>query len=163
MQLFYQLTKARPQSIAWGLTAKTARANRFQALDPAIVGLYAGPDDLRNEIGTISEIESVHDGWIALADLAFINALDSKTKTQFLMAWEEIRQVQLLQYENANKYCSEEFVKLGTTIYQPTQYEKDVLEIEFGHKRVEWDQVKTRLLGEDGLLIFDGMYKAAKG
>ena len=163
MQFFYRLTKARTQPIDWGLTARTARANRFQALDPCITGLYAGPDGLRNEIGIISEIESVHDGWIALADLAFINALDSKTKTQFLMAWEEIRQVQLLQYEDAANYCSGEFEKLGTKIYQPTQHEKDVLANAFGHERVEWERVKKHLLGEDGMLIFDEMYKAAKG
>ncbi|EPJ54602.1 MAG: hypothetical protein OFPI_06540 [Osedax symbiont Rs2] len=163
LQVFYRLTKASTQSIGWRLTARTARANRFQALDSSITGLYAGPDGLRNEIGIISEIESVHDGWIALADLAFINALDSKTKAQFLMAWEEIRQAQLLQYENATKFCSNEFKKLGTKIYQLTQHEKNVLSNAFGHERVEWERVKKRLLGEDGMLIFDGMYKAAKG
>ena len=163
LKFFYRLTKARTQSIGWGLTAKLARANRFQALDPATTGLYAGPDGLRYEIGIISEIESVHDGWIALADLNFINALDSITKTQFLMAWEEIRQAQLLQYENATKFCSDEFKKLSTKIYQPTQHEKDVLANAFGHERVEWERVKKHLLGEDGMLIFDEMYKAAKG
>ena len=79
------------------------------------------------------------------------------------MAWEEIRQVQLLEYESANKFCSNELEKLGTTIYQPTEHEKDVLAKTFWHERSEWGEVKKRLLGEDGLLIFDGMYKAAKG
>ena len=59
---FYQICKARPHIIPWELTAKTARVGRFEALAPSITGLYSGPDGLRNEIGIISEIESVHDG-----------------------------------------------------------------------------------------------------
>jgi len=163
LQVFYKLTRARPQSIPWHLTAKTARAGRFEALDPSIAGLYAGPDNLRQEIGIISEIESVHDGWIAIANLDFIHALDSTTKTQFLAAWEAIQQAQLIQYAKAKQLCSAEFVKLGTKIYQPTRAEKSDLATAFGHERAEWDTTKKRLLGEDGMIIFDGMYKAARG
>jgi TRAP-type C4-dicarboxylate transport system substrate-binding protein len=163
LSFFYQLMKARTQNIDWALTARTARANRFQALDPSITGLYAGPGGLRNELGIISEIESVHDGWIAITDLAFINALDPKIKKQFLLAWEEIREVQLLQHENTTKFCSSELEKLGTKIYKPTKHEKNALENAFGHERAEWIPVKKRLLGTDGMLLFDQMYKAAKG
>jgi TRAP-type C4-dicarboxylate transport system substrate-binding protein len=163
LKYFYQMTRARPHTIAWRLTAITARARRFQALDPSITGLYSGPDGLRNEIGVISEIESVHDGWVAIANKDFINTLDSKTRIQFLLAWEEIQQAQSKQYENVNKLCSDKFKKLGTKIYRPSQHDKEVLASTFGHERAEWDPVKKRLLGEDGLLIFDGMYKAAKG
>lgn len=62
LKYFYQICKARPHIIPWELTAKTARVGRFEALAPSITGLYSGPDGLRNEIGIISEIESVHDG-----------------------------------------------------------------------------------------------------
>ena len=46
---------------------------------------------------------------------------------------------------------------------QRTQHEKDVLENTFGHERAECEPVKKRFLCEDDMLIFDGMYKAAKG
>tara|TARA_R110001592_G_scaffold60385_1_gene183561 strand:- start:1515 stop:1631 length:117 start_codon:yes stop_codon:yes gene_type:complete len=38
-----------------------------------------------------------------------------------------------------------------------------VLASAFGRERAEWDPMKKSLLGEDGLFLFDGMYKAAKG
>jgi len=163
LQIFYKLTGARPQSIPWRLTAATARAGRFEALDPSITGLYAGPDNLRQEIGVISEIESVHDGWIAIANVDFINALDTTTRMQFLDAWEAIQQFQLAQYMKAQKLCSAEFIKLGTEIYQPSIAQKNDLASAFGHERPEWDSIKKHLLGRDGIFIFDGMHKAAKG
>lgn len=163
LQIFYKLTGARPQSIPWGLTAATARAGRFDALDSSITGLYSGPNNLRQEIGVISDIESVHDGWIAIANLDFINALDTTTKRQFLEAWEAIQQAQLIQYAKAQKRCSDEFIKIGTEIYQPSKAQKKDLAKAFGHERPEWDAIKKHLLGEDGMIIFDGMHKAAKG
>ncbi|MBG07807.1 MAG: hypothetical protein CME68_03555, partial [Halobacteriovoraceae bacterium] len=129
----------------------------------AIIGLFAGPDNLKNEIGVISEIESVHDGWVAIGNQKFIDELDQKTKSQLLTAFEEVQLKQFQAYQGARNYCVKEFEKLGTKIYALTAAEKDSLSKAFGHQNAAYNDIKTGLLGPKGLSIFDQLYKAAKG
>ena len=163
LKIFYKLTKASPVNIPWRLCARTARAGRYQALDPAIIGLYAGPDGLNKEIGVISEIESVHDGWVAIGNKKYIEELDPKTRSQFLEAFEEIQLQQYQNYQTSRNFCVKEFKKLGTEIYYLTTKEKENLANAFGHQNKAYDDIKKKLLGENGLSLFDGLYKAAKG
>jgi TRAP-type C4-dicarboxylate transport system substrate-binding protein len=164
LAVFYKLAKAKPQNIAWKLCARTARRGRYDALDPSVIGLFAGPEELNKELGTISEIELVHDGWVAIGNTHFIDSLDSQTKKQFFDALEEIQVLQVKNYHKAKNYCSEEFKKLNVKIYTPTSAEKEVLAKSFGHTNPSWVTVKKRLLGNDnGLSIFDDLFKIAKG
>ncbi|WDP91253.1 MAG: TRAP transporter substrate-binding protein DctP [Desulfobacter sp.] len=163
LALFYRLTKAKPMNIPWKFCARTARGGRYDALDPAIIGLYAGPEGLNRELGIISEIKSVHDGWVAIANTDYIAALDSRTRSQFLDAFNEIQGAQLKNYKTAVTFCSEEFKKLGVKIYAPTPREQKVLAKKFGPANPAWEPVKKRLLGADGLAVFDKFYKIAKG
>jgi len=163
LAVFYKLAKAKPQNIAWKLCARTARRGRYEALDPSVIGLFAGPEKLNKELGIISEIELVHDGWVALGNTVFIDSLDPKTRTQFLDALKEIQVMQVKHYHKAKDYCSEEFKKLKVKIYTPTPQEKEVLASSFGHTNPAWDPVKKRLLGDNGMKIFDSFYKIAKG
>lgn len=160
---FYKLAKAIPRAIPWNLTAATARAGRFDALDPAIVGLYSGPDNLKNEIGVISDIGLVHDGWVAISSTDFIESLDASTRTQFLDAFLAIQAAQFDAYQNARKYCEQEFAKLGVKIYAPSKQEHAALVHAFGHANEVWTPVKIALLGPNGPAVFDQLYKAAKG
>jgi len=163
LKVFYELTKAKPFSIGWRLCARTARAGRFDALDPSITGLYSGPEDLNKELGIISEIESVHDGWVAIGNIHFIESMDSQTRIQFLDAFKEIQAKQLKLSRQARTYCVKEFEKLGTQTYALTPEEKKELADAFGHLNPAWDPVKKRLLGDNGMVIFDKFYKIAKG
>jgi TRAP-type C4-dicarboxylate transport system substrate-binding protein len=163
LAVFYKLVKAKPQNIAWKLCARTARRGRYDALDPSVIGLYAGPEGLNRELGVISEIELVHDGWVAIGNTNFIDSLDAGTRRQFFDAFKEIQTVQVKSYHQAKNYCSQEFNKLGVKIYTPTSLEKEVLAKSFGHTNPEWDEVKKRLLGDNGMNIFDQFYKVAKG
>ena len=161
--VFYQLTKANPRAIPWRLCAGMARQGRYQALDPSVIGLFSGPDELNKELGVISKIDTVHDGWVAIANSEFIESLDQKTQTQFLDSFQEIQSEQKKLYQQASRFCTQEFAKLGTKIYTPTQQEKDVLAQSFGHTNPAWIPVKKRLFGEDGIKVFDELYKFAKG
>ena len=163
LAIFYKLTKANPVKIAWKLCAGTARAGRYQALDPAIIGLFAGPDNLKKEIGVISEIESVHDGWVAIGNQKFIDELDQITRAQILMAFEEVQIEQYEHYKNSRSYCVKEFEKLGTKIYTPTSAERESLAKAFGHQNPVYDEIKKQLLGPKGLSIFDDLHKVSKG
>ncbi len=163
LRVFYELTKAKPISIPWKHCAKTAHGGRYDALDPSVVGLYSGPGYLNKELGIISEIESVHDGWVAIGNTGFIESLDSKTRIQFLDAFKEIQVEQLKLYKRSKVFCAEEFAKLGTKIYTPTPKEKKVLSDLFGHTNPAWEPVKKRFLGNNGIAIFDKLYKIAMG
>ena len=163
LKIFYNLTNANPMKIPWGLCARTARGGRYDALDPAVIGLWAGPDNLNREIGVISEIESVHDGWVAIGNKEFIDSMDSKTRTQFLTAFEEIQLKQYENYKTSKNYCEKEFEKFGAKIYTPTTKEREALAQAFGHQKSDYDAIKKKLLGSKGLSVFDDLYKAAKG
>ncbi len=161
--VFYKLTKARPQSIAWKLAAATARGGRYQALDPSIAGLYSGPDNLRAEIGVISTIESVHDGWVAIGNKKFVDAMDAPIRTQFLDAFAELQPAQAKLAISAEEYCAQEFSKQGVKIYNPTTKEREALAQAYGHTQDAWGPVKKELFGDNGAAVFDELYKAAKG
>ncbi|MFK7824395.1 MAG: TRAP transporter substrate-binding protein [Oligoflexales bacterium] len=160
---FYTLTKAKPRNVAWKLCAKNAEAGRFEALDPSITGLYAGPGGLRNHLGVISEIESVHDGWVAIGNLDFVDSMDVQTKKEFLSAFEKIQLAQRKAYEKSKEFCSNEFQKLGTKIYTPTPEEREELAKAFGHSHKSWESIKKKLLGSDGLKVFDQFLQASVG
>lgn len=163
LEVFYKLTKALPLNLPWRLTSKAASLGRFEALDPAVIGLYAGPGGLNKELGIISEIESVHDGWVAIGNLDFIESLDHKTRIQFLDAFEEIQALQIKSYQNSKNYCIQEFKKLGVKVYTPSNKEKEILSNAFGHTNPVWEPVKKTLLGSNGLAIFDEFYKVVHG
>ncbi len=160
---FYSMAKASPMKIDWKLCAKAARKQRFEALDCSISGLYSGPDQLHREIGIISEINSVHDAWVAIGNTDYIAALDSHTRGQFLAAFDEIQLRQREQAKRAKSYCSDKFIAAGVEIYTPTVREKSSLEAAFSHSSSRWSPVKKRLLGPDGMAIFDQLYQVAKG
>lgn len=159
----YKLAGAEPHPVAWKYCARTARAGRFDALDPAPAGLFAGPDNLRNEIGTISEIASVHDGWVAIANTGFVDAMDAKTRTRFLEAFEAVQAAQFESFRRVRRHVETEFGKLGVDIYRPTPEEKEAFSEAFGPAHPAWEQVKRDLFGKDGPAIFDELHAAATG
>jgi TRAP-type C4-dicarboxylate transport system substrate-binding protein len=158
---FYKISNSNPITIPWGLAAKNARGNRFEALDSSPIGLYAGPDNLKKSIGKISLISSVHDGWVAIANSDFLESLDSKTKTQFLDAMEEIQREQMKLYQKAENYTFDQFRKLGAQIYRPTKLEIKKLAESFGHTHNSWKSIKKNLLGANGINIFEKLLEAS--
>ena len=162
LKVFYELAQATPVSIPWKHCAKTAHGGRYDALDPAVIGLYSGPGNLKKEIGIISEIASVHDGWVAIGNTDFIDTLDSQTRRQFFNAIEEIRVEQYKGYKRAKQACIRGFEELGVTIYTPTPKEIKKLSDLYGHANPAWEAVKKRLLGNNGLAVFDKLYRIAK-
>lgn len=163
LKIFYELTGAKPEVFPWKLCARTAEKGRYDALDPSVVGLYCGPEGLRKHLGVISQIESVQDGWLAIASADFIDSLDRRTRMEFLDAFQEVQVAQVKAYGRANELCAKAFANLDTRVYTPSQEEKEILARSFGHSHPAWNPVKKRLLGENGLNVFDQLYKVAKG
>ena len=160
---FYQLAQAKIRNIKWSLTAANARAGRFQALDPSMIGLHAGPDGLKDEIGVISEIESVHDGWVAIGHKPFFDAMESRVRSQFFDACQAIQEEQMVLSLRAKALCRDNFISHGVKIYTPTADEIQTLARAFGHAHPVWAAPKQALLGKDGLRLFDQLYQIANG
>ena len=160
---YYKQAKAVPYPIAWKLCAAAARAGRFKILDPSIIGLFSGPDNLKNEIDTISQIGFAQDGWMAIANQAFIELLDNKVKKQFNQALADIQILQYQHYLKAHQACIDKFQSLGTHIYTPDKREKQLFIERFGHQHRNWRPTKRALLGENGLALFDKFYEIAQG
>lgn len=163
LKLFYELAKATPVSIPWKHCAKTAHRGRYDALDPSVIGLYAGPGELKKELGIISQIESVHDGWVAIGNTDFIETLDSRTRIQFFDAFKEIQLEQIRHYKRAKGFCTGKFAELGVKLYTPTSSEKKTMSELLGYGNPAWETVKKRLLGNNGLAIFEQLLKIARG
>ncbi|MCG8668567.1 MAG: hypothetical protein MI867_04070 [Pseudomonadales bacterium] len=161
LESLYSHLKAKPYYVPWDLCAKNANRGRFEALDPSTTGLYAGPNNLRGEIGIISETGFVQDGWVAIANSDFIDSMDSVTQQQFLESFEEIQNRQFESYQRARLLCQQQFEKLGTKIYVTTSKERRILNNRFGYASPIWDDFKTKLLGDDGLNIFAKMHNIA--
>jgi len=163
LKQMYKMVHASPVKMDWAVTAKAANLGRFEALDPSLVGLYSGPGGLKYQLGTVTELGTVHDGWLAIGNVDFIDHMDSTTRTQFLDAFVEIQAKQQLLQRKSKQYCSTELKKLGVEIYKPNVAEKDNLAAILGHGNPNWNATKSRLLGSNWMNIFDEMYRAAKG
>jgi len=160
---YYQLAQSKPYPIAWKFCAAAARAGRFNILDPSIIGLYSGPDNLKNEIDTISKVDFAHDGWAAIANLDFINRLDKTTREQFNHALHDIQLIQHQHYLKANQACINQFKAMGVKFYAPDHQERQLFIDKLGHQLPAWQKTKQSLLGDNGMAVFDQLYEIAQG
>jgi TRAP-type C4-dicarboxylate transport system substrate-binding protein len=158
--LFYRLAGARPIKIDWGDTAEGARKRRFYALDPGIIGLYNGPDGLKNELFAISQIDSVHDGWMAVINKHWLDALPAKLRLAVLDASEITFREEIKKVSVIKERCISAFKHLDTQIYMPTTDEKQEWMAQCGYKRPEWTPVKKAILGDASL--FDKLIDATR-
>ncbi len=157
---FYRLVGAKSKSIAWGKTAEAARNDLFDALDPAIIGLYNGPDNLKNELSAISRIESVQDGWMAVVNVEWLKALPNDLREVVFQASEKTFKEQLKKVKKVTDICMSKFAALGTTMYEPSASEIQQWIDCCGHSRPEWAPIKKSILGNAS--TFDKLLTATK-
>jgi len=149
--VFYQLAGATPIKARWKNVALLAKANRLNALDPSIIGLYNGPNNLKEHLGVISEIESVQDGWMTVVSQQWYQTLPSKLQTAIKEAADKTFTEHLENILQIEQTCQQELMALGTQLYQPTQDEKSQWIDCCGHQRQEWSPIKRALLGDEKL------------
>ncbi|MEH6826207.1 MAG: TRAP transporter substrate-binding protein DctP [Motiliproteus sp.] len=148
LQLIYEMAGATPREVAWKRTSYAAREGYIDALDPSIIGLYNGPDGLRNHLGVISQIDSVHDGWVAVVNKVWLDALPRHLRLIVRDAAEKTFQQHLLRTREVTQHCIGELARLGTTFYVPTEQEREAWIDCCGPTKKQWDPIKKRLLGD---------------
>lgn len=148
LRIFYELAGAKPIKIEWKSAARLARHERYQGLDPCVVGLYNGPDNLRLEIGAISEIESVADGWSVVISQEWFSTLSPDMQEIILAAAEQTFRDHLEVSAQAVAYCRTQFERFGVEIYQPDPEERAQWVERCGPMHPAWDELKDEILGD---------------
>ena len=148
---FYQLAGNTPINVNWRNVANLARNGRIQAMDPGIIGLYNGPDGLRDHIGTISQIDSVHDGWVAVISQHWLNNLPPRLRIVLRDAADKTFLDHLRITPEITQHCITGLKNRGCKLYRPTEEEKQQWIELCGHQRPEWRATKKKLLGKEAL------------
>jgi TRAP-type C4-dicarboxylate transport system substrate-binding protein len=160
LKQLYTMAGAKARKIPWKHVTQASMDGAIQAMDPSVVGLYSGPNGLRNHLGVISKINSVYDGWIAVVSQEWMRQLDSVTRDQVKAAADKTFREHLIKRGSVNESCERLFNEQGVRTYTPTTDEKQQWYQQCGHSRPEWDRHKKNILGDIGL--FDKLLDAAK-
>jgi len=157
---YYELIGAKPTSLEWGLTARAARGGRFDLLDSSPLGLFSGPDNLKDEIGTISTVESVHDGWVSIVSKNWIASLSQPLRDKVMEASDMTQQAQLEESRSANEAVRNAFMGIGADFYTPSDEERAMWAKAAGYERDEWAKWKSELVGSSA--SFEKLLAAAE-
>lgn len=145
---FYKLTKANIVEVPWAKTAKMARLGLIDALDPSIIGLYAGPGNLKSHLKHIAFINSVPDAWVTVVNQSWLNRLPGTLKEVVQLAAKITFQDHVESIGAVNLACEEALTSNGTAIYRLNEEEQFEWVEQFDHKQPAWRSVKRDLLGD---------------
>ena len=155
---FYKLTQANIVEVPWHKTAKMARLGLIDALDPSIIGLHAGPDELKTYLKHVTKIDSVPDAWVTVISQAWLKRLPSPLQECIRVAAEKTFNYHVNSFSSVYDSCIEGLSKYGTAIYEPNNKEQSQWIRQFGHHQPAWRDIKKDLLGD--LKTFDKLLDA---
>jgi len=157
---FYEITHAETQEIAWGDVSAGAQSGGFQFLDPSVVGLYSGPNELRKYLGVISLIDSVQDSWLAVINQQWMAQLPKYLQQAVRDACDQVFQQQILGVTDITNNCLLALKESGVSIYRPSSEEKAQWLECCGHQHASWDSIKREILKDEQL--FPQLLEAAE-
>lgn len=157
---FYEITDAKTVKIPWGEASQGARDGNFQFLDPSVVGLNNGPNNLRNHLGTVSLIDSVQDSWLAVINQQWLAMLPKYLQQAVREACDKVFKQQFQGITGITSNCVKGLEAAGVTMYQPTEVEKESWMECCGHQHRSWDSIKRSILKDDTL--FPKLLEAAQ-
>jgi TRAP-type C4-dicarboxylate transport system substrate-binding protein len=160
LEQFYNMAGATPRRIAWGKAAEAARRKMYSALDSGVIGLYNGPDNLKDQLYAISRIQSVQDGWAAVISQDWLNSLPKDLQEVVHQASDKTFREQIKKAAEITERCIKYFELAGTSVYTPTRDEKQQWIDQCGYARKEWDPIKERILGD--VKLFDQLLEATQ-
>ncbi|MBD1580911.1 TRAP transporter substrate-binding protein DctP [Pseudoalteromonas sp. S16_S37] len=160
LQQFYDLCGTSPVQVPWKKAATLAQGGRIDALDPSIVGLFNGPNNLKEHLGVVSQIKSVQDGWLFVVNQTWFNSLSTKLRNALHDAAQQTFEQHLAQIPRIERYCELGLKQLGTKVYTPSVDEMAQWHAIAGHQRPQWQPFKKALLGDEALFgkFFDAAH-----
>lgn len=160
LRKFYQSVNASVVDVNWKNVATLAESGKIQAFDPGIVGLYNGPGGLKNQIAAISQIQSVHDGWLAVVSQKWLSQLPMQLRLILQQAAEKTFVQHLQQIRQVRLNCIKRFEQLGTIIYTPSEEEQSLWIEQCGPNNRQWADIKKHILGSEA--AFEKLVEATK-
>lgn len=160
LENFYALAGAETRRIPWGRVAQKSREKRFHLLDPSLVGLFNGPDQLRHEIASISEIESVQDSWLAVINQSWLKSLPVHLRDAMKQASEQVFSQQLAAYPAVANHCRTGLKQLGVEFRSPSKEQQAIWYETCGPEHASWDRYKNTILQDKRL--FDRLIEATQ-
>lgn len=156
---FYNMLGARAVSVPWKDAADFSQKGLIQALDPSIIGLYNGPNNLRSEIENIVELDSVHDGWMAVISQKWREKLPNNLREAIEAAAKLTFEQHLQQVNRVSDNCRQAFANANVKTYQLSNEQRAKWVEQAGHQKEEWQAVKSQLLGD--VSLFEQLLEAA--
>jgi len=157
---FYEINHAETKEIAWGDVSSGAQSGRFQFLDPSVVGLYNGPDELRKYLGVISLIDSVQDSWLAVINQQWMAQLPKYLQQAVRDACGQVFWQQVQGTIDITNNCLLGLKESGVHVYRPSSDEKAQWHECCGYQHASWDSIKREILKDDQL--FPQLLEAAQ-
>ncbi|MDV7340634.1 hypothetical protein RYZ26_13590 [Terasakiella sp. A23] len=144
---FYLLMQAKTKRIEWGQTANAASKGLLEALDPAVLALYSGPGNIKDQLASITKIDSVHDSWVAIINQDWLRALPAHLYEKVEEAAEISFVASMKECKRGELFAEQSFKKIGVDIFTPTAEQKQEWITAAGHERKEWNYWKEKLVG----------------
>ncbi|WP_462170473.1 TRAP transporter substrate-binding protein DctP [Pseudoalteromonas xiamenensis] len=144
---FYKMTPANVVEVPWSKVADMARTGHIDVLDPGVVGLYAGPYQLRDQVGAISTLQSVPDAWVNVVNQTWLNNLPRSLREAVTAASDATFKMHLKTVHQTYERCLNQFIQRGVQVYHPNESERAVWNQQFGHHNLQWRAIKRELLG----------------
>ncbi|WP_372770967.1 TRAP transporter substrate-binding protein [Pseudoalteromonas sp.] len=147
LKQFYDMTEAHVIELNWDKVAIMARSGHIHVIDPGIIGLYAGPDNLRDSIATISTFNSVPDAWVNVINQKWLSQLPLSLRLIVREAAHQTFLNQISQLSEVESNCNLAFQQAGCTLFTPDNELMALWHDQFGQHRHEWREVKKQLVG----------------
>lgn len=147
LKQFYNMTDAHVIELKWDKVASMARSGHINVLDPGVIGLYAGPDQLRESISTISHFNSVPDAWVNVVNQKWLSQLPLPLKLIVREAAHHTFLNQISRLSEVENNCNVAFQQAGCTLFTPDNEIMAQWQDQFGQHRNEWRDVKKQLVG----------------
>ncbi|ASP39511.1 hypothetical protein CHH28_12875 [Bacterioplanes sanyensis] len=157
----YTIAGGRTRRVDWGEVSKSLQLRQIDIIDPSISSLYSGPDGLRHHIAHISQIESVHDGWMAVINQNWLRSLPASLQDVMYAAGDEIQALQPKIARQADDAAKQLFSAAGVDIHQLDDEQRAHWQQRCGHQHPSWRRFKRDILGNE--LLFDELLAAANG
>lgn len=148
---FYRIVQAKTLEIPWGEASAAASKGLFQVLDPSIVGLYNGPGSLRRYLGTICQINSVQDSWLAVINQQWLARLPKYLQQAMRDACQQVFQQQVSGITTITNNCLLGLKEAGVNLYSPSSEEKALWQSCCGHQHDSWRAIKFSILKDHHL------------
>lgn len=144
---FYQMTPANVVDVPWAKVAGLAENGQIHALDPSIIGLNAGPNQLNQHIGKIALLNSVPDAWVNVLNQRWLKQLPRDLRLIVKEAAKETFKVHLQKLDEITANAAVSLQQQGAYITELNRDEQALWLDQFGHHNPQWHEVKRQLLG----------------